>query len=122
WEWPVRDVRRAGVTRVETASSQRDEQSGGGVARVAALAAVIGAIALVGLLLFGGGSGYRVKVRFLNGGQLVTGNLVETGGVAIGTVKGIRITDDGQAEVTLQVVDKYAPLRQGTRATIRQIS
>ena len=35
---------------------------------------------------------------------------------------GIKITDDGQAEITLKIKDEYAPLRQGTRAAIRQFS
>jgi phospholipid/cholesterol/gamma-HCH transport system substrate-binding protein len=107
---------------MERGSRNDPESAGFGVARLAALAAVIGATVLVGLLIFGGGGGYRVKARFLNAGQLVTGNLVETGGVAIGKVKGIRVTDDGQAEVTLEIDDAHAPLRRGTRATISQVS
>jgi phospholipid/cholesterol/gamma-HCH transport system substrate-binding protein len=94
-----------------------------GVGRVAALGAVLAAVALVAILLFGGGSGgYRVKARFLNAGQLVKGNPVQTGGVPIGSVEGIRITPDGQAEIELEIADEYAPLRRGTRAAIRQLS
>jgi phospholipid/cholesterol/gamma-HCH transport system substrate-binding protein len=94
-----------------------------GIGRVTALAAVIAAVGVVALLLFGGGAGgYKVKARFLNAGQLVKGNPVQTGGVAIGSVKGIKITDDGQAEIELEIKDDYAPLRVGTRAAIRQFS
>ena len=50
------------------------------------------------------------------------GNPVQSGGVAIGSVQGIRITDDGQAEVTLKLDKEKAPLRVGTRARIRQFS
>lgn len=88
-------------------------------ARTAALAAVVGAIVLIGLLLFGGGGGYTVKVRFINAAQLVKGNVVDVGGANAGLVKGFEITPDGQAEVEIEVDEKYAPLRRGTRAQIR---
>lgn len=94
------------------------------IGRVAAVGAVIAAIVLVALILFGGGvgGGYRVKAHFLNAGQLVRGNPVQVGGVPIGSVKGIHITDNGQAEVELSIDGDHAPLRQGTRAEIRQFS
>jgi phospholipid/cholesterol/gamma-HCH transport system substrate-binding protein len=94
------------------------------IGRVAALGAVIAAIALVAIVLFGGGSGsgYEVTAKFINAGQLVKGNPVQTGGAPIGSINDIRIADDGQAEVTFEIEEKYAPLRRGTRATIRQFS
>ena len=94
------------------------------IGRVAAVGAVIAAIVLVGLVLFGGGGlgGYKVKARFINAGQLVKGNPVQVGGVPIGSVKGIRITDNGEAEVELSIDGDHAPLRRGTRAEIRQFS
>ena len=93
-----------------------------GVGRVAAIGAVIVAIALVAIILFGGSSAYTVKARFMNAGQLVKGNPVQSGGVSIGSVDQIKITDDGQAEVRLKIKDKHTPLREGTQATIRQFS
>jgi phospholipid/cholesterol/gamma-HCH transport system substrate-binding protein len=94
------------------------------IGRVAAVGALIAAVVLVALILFGGGvsGGYRVKARFLNAGQLVKGNPVQVGGVPVGSVKGIHITDDGQAEVELSIDGDHAPLRRGTRAEIRQFS
>jgi phospholipid/cholesterol/gamma-HCH transport system substrate-binding protein len=94
------------------------------IGRVAAVGALIAAIVLVGLVLFAGGGigGYTVEARFLNAGQLVKGNPVQVGGVAIGSVKGIKITDDGHAEITLSIDGDHAPLRRGTRAEIRQFS
>jgi phospholipid/cholesterol/gamma-HCH transport system substrate-binding protein len=80
---------------------------------------VIGAVVLLALILFGGSGGYTVKARFLNGAQLVKGNVVDVGGTDGGVVKDFRITPDGQAEVDLEIDDKYAPLRRGTRAQIR---
>ncbi|HEX5908872.1 MAG TPA: MlaD family protein [Thermoleophilaceae bacterium] len=91
-----------------------------GVARIAALAAVLAAATLTGLLLFGGGDGYTVTARFINAGQLVKGNLVDVGGTRAGVVKDFEITANGQADVVLQIDEKYAPLRHGTRAVIRQ--
>jgi phospholipid/cholesterol/gamma-HCH transport system substrate-binding protein len=94
-----------------------------GIGRIAAIGAVIAAAALVALLLFGGGDGgYSVKARFLNAGQLVKGNPVQSGGVPIGSVTGIRIADNGEAEISLEIDDDHAPLRRGTLAAIRQFS
>jgi phospholipid/cholesterol/gamma-HCH transport system substrate-binding protein len=86
--------------------------------------AVIAAIVLVGLILFGGGGvgGYKVYAEFLNAGQLVKGNPVQVGGVPVGSVKGMEITDDGHARIELSIDGDHAPLRRGTRAEIRQFS
>src|SRR3954452_19261036 len=94
-----------------------------GVGRIAAVAAVVAAVFLVGFILFGGASGgYTVKAYFENGNQLVKGNQVELDGTPIGSVKGLDITPNGQAVVTLGIDSAYAPLRQGVKATIRQAS
>src|SRR3954471_21682617 len=91
--------------------------------RIAAVAAVAVAVVVVAVLLFAGGSGgYTIKAQFINASQLVKGNLVQVGGVKAGTVKKIEITPSGQALVTLSIDDDYAPLHQGTKATIRQAS
>jgi phospholipid/cholesterol/gamma-HCH transport system substrate-binding protein len=93
------------------------------IGRVAAVGALIAALVLVSLVLFGGGAGgYKVKARFLNAGQLVKGNPVQVGGVPVGSVKGIKITSDGHAEIELSIDGDHAPLRRGTRAEIRQFS
>jgi len=90
---------------------------------VAVLAAVIAAVTLVALaLLGGGGGGYEVTAKFINAGQIVKGNPVQTGGTAIGTVEDIAITPDGEAEIKLGIDEKYTPLREGTRAAIKQFS
>ncbi len=90
---------------------------------MAAVGAVIAAVVIVSVLLFaGGGGGYTVKAYFLNAGQLVNGNQVEIGGTAVGSVDKIDITPDGQAVITMSIEDASAPLRQGTRAVIRQAS
>ena len=72
--------------------------------------------------MFGGAGAYSVKAEFINAGQLVRGNPVQIGGVSVGSVGAIKITDNGQAEVTLKIKDGHAPLPRGTQATIRQFS
>jgi phospholipid/cholesterol/gamma-HCH transport system substrate-binding protein len=94
-----------------------------GVGRVAAIGAIIAAVALLAIVLFGGFSNdYTVTARFLNAGQLVKGNPVQTGGAPIGSVQEIKITDNGEAQVKLKIDGDRAPLRQGTKAAIRQYS
>jgi len=52
----------------------------------------------------------------------VKGTPVQVGGVPVGSVSGIRIADDGRAEIELEIDAEHAPLRVGTRAEIRQFS
>jgi phospholipid/cholesterol/gamma-HCH transport system substrate-binding protein len=97
--------------------------TGDQIVRAAAVAAVLVAAAVVGVLLLGSPGGtYRVKARFQNAAQLVKGNLVQTGGAPVGTVDDIDLTDRGEAEVTLKIDGDFAPLRRGTLATVRQAS
>jgi phospholipid/cholesterol/gamma-HCH transport system substrate-binding protein len=94
------------------------------VARAAAVAVVLIAVAAVSVVLLGpGGTSYTVQARFQNASQLVKGNLVQVAGREIGTVQEIELTRDGQAEVTLSITDPdFEPLRRGTQATVRQAS
>src|SRR5687767_1068260 len=91
--------------------------------RALVLVLVLLAIVTVAILLFTGDGGYRVTAEFANAGQLVKGNEVKAGGVAIGSVKDIDVTQDGRARVTLGIDDEdYQPLRRGTRVMIKQSS
>jgi phospholipid/cholesterol/gamma-HCH transport system substrate-binding protein len=92
------------------------------VSRIAALLALAAAFVVVLLILLGGGSGYRVTAEFENASQLVKGNPVRVAGVAAGSVKSIKLADDGQALVEMEVSDKYSPLPEGTHASIRSQS
>jgi phospholipid/cholesterol/gamma-HCH transport system substrate-binding protein len=90
-------------------------------ARVAVLVAIVAAAAVVGWLLFyDSGGDYTVRAQFQNAGQVVRGGLVEIGGQKVGTVKKLRLTDDGGAELELAIDDEFAPLPKGTHAQIRQ--
>jgi ABC-type transporter Mla subunit MlaD len=87
---------------------------GGPDSKKRALAAVLVLLAViaVAILLFRGDGGYRVTAEFVNAGQLVKGNEVKAGGVAVGSVKDIDVTQDGTAKVTLAITDSdYEPLR-----------
>src|ERR687893_623308 len=91
--------------------------------RALVLALVLLAIIAVAFLLFRGDGGYTVTAEFVNAGQLVKGNEVKAGGVAVGSVKSIDVTESGRAEVELGISDgDYQPLRRGTRVMIKQAS
>jgi phospholipid/cholesterol/gamma-HCH transport system substrate-binding protein len=93
------------------------------IGRVAALAAVVvGVVAVVVVLLGSGGDEYTYKARFINASQLVNGDQIEIGGTPVGTINDIKLTDNGQAEVAFTLERKYGPLREGTRAIVRQAS
>lgn len=91
--------------------------------RAAAIAAGVVVVAVAAAVLLRGPSDYAVTIRFDNASQLVKGNLVQAGGVSVGEVTDIDLTDDGQAAVRVSITDPdYRPLRVGTLATVRQAS
>ncbi len=93
------------------------------VGRIAAIAALVGAVVVVLLLVLGGGSSYTVTAEFENASQLVTGNNVNVAGAPVGSVKQISLSDDGQALVKMEISDSaYTPLPDGTHATVRSQS
>ncbi len=92
------------------------------LSRIVALAAIVGTIVVLVLLLGGGDDAYQVTGEFENASQLVPGNEVVVGGVAVGSVKTIELGDDGQALVDFTVEEDYAPLKRGTTATVRSYS
>jgi phospholipid/cholesterol/gamma-HCH transport system substrate-binding protein len=99
----------------------RDER-GSTVARVLAVAALVAAVALASIALFGDGNSYKVKAVFVNAGQLVKGNEVRVGGRPVGTIENLELDSSANAVVTMSVEDDLAPLHRGTTATIRATS
>ncbi|HEV3001421.1 MAG TPA: MlaD family protein [Solirubrobacteraceae bacterium] len=89
-----------------------------------AIAALIAAIAVVGVVLLRGNADpYLVYAEFQNASQLVRGNEVRVAGAQIGSVEDIELTNNGGARVKLKIDEKgYTPLRDGTRAIIRLTS
>jgi phospholipid/cholesterol/gamma-HCH transport system substrate-binding protein len=98
------------------------DERGSTAARVVAVAAIVAAVALAAIALFGDGSSYKVTAVFDNAGQLVKGNEVRVGGRPVGTIEDIDLNESAQAVVTMSVEDDLAPLHRGTTATIRATS
>jgi phospholipid/cholesterol/gamma-HCH transport system substrate-binding protein len=92
------------------------------LARVVALGAIVAAVALLALAMFGGGGGYKVEALFQNAGGIVPGNPVQVGGAKIGSVDDIKLDNNANAVVTLKLDDDFVPLHEGTQATIRATS
>ena len=93
------------------------------IGRIAAVAAVCVAVVAVAVILLSNGTTYQVHAIFQNASQIVSGDQVEVAGTPIGTVSGLALTRNGEANLTLNITNhNYDPLRQGTQATIRELS
>ena len=57
--------------------------------------------------------------EFSNGSGLRPGQFVRAGGVEVGKVSGVKLTDNGQRVIVDMEVDKALPLYQSTTAQIR---
>ncbi|MEA2468428.1 MAG: phospholipid/cholesterol/gamma-HCH transport system substrate-binding protein [Thermoleophilaceae bacterium] len=87
------------------------------------VAAVVLATLVLAWLLFGSGSPYEVSLTLDNASQLVEGNQVKVGGVAVGSVDSIELGADGRARVRLSIDDGgVTPLHTGSRAAVRSAS
>ena len=88
-----------------------------------AIAALVAVVVLVVLIFTGLGSeSYTVTARFTDASQLVKGNVVQVGGRNVGTVKELKLADNGQADVVMKLTDdSVRPLHEGTRAQIRSL-
>jgi phospholipid/cholesterol/gamma-HCH transport system substrate-binding protein len=89
------------------------------IARGLAIASLVVAVIAVGVLMFGSGGGETYTLRLQTANQLVKGNEVQVGGIAVGKVTDITLSKDNQANVKVQVDDDFAPLHEGTTAVIR---
>jgi phospholipid/cholesterol/gamma-HCH transport system substrate-binding protein len=88
-------------------------------ARIAAIGGIVVAAVLVGVLMLAGSDKYSVTATFQTAGQLVKGNEVQVGGKPVGKVTSIDLTEDGQAEVEMEVDSDFEPLHEGTHAVVR---
>jgi phospholipid/cholesterol/gamma-HCH transport system substrate-binding protein len=97
------------------------------------LVAVAFALSCFGLLLFLwiafggpvplGATGYRIKVPFDEATQLAIESDVRISGVSVGKVKEIELGEDesdDKAVATLEIEDRFSPIPEATRATLRQ--
>ena len=100
----------------------REDGAASPLVRVVVAGLIVLAALVVVLALFVAGGGYRVTAEFVNAGQLVKGSEVRVAGSTVGTVEEIKVSQSGTAEVTFSVNGDYAPLRQGTQATVKPTS
>jgi phospholipid/cholesterol/gamma-HCH transport system substrate-binding protein len=91
-------------------------------ARGLAVVALLAVIAVVAVILLRDGDTTTYRLRFQDAGQLVKDDDVQVGGRRVGSVRAIKLTDDNQAEVDIAVDRDFAPLHEGTTATIRATS
>src|SRR6478609_8357034 len=91
-------------------------------ARGVALGALAVAVVVVAVVLLRGGGQHTYKLVFENAGQLVKDDDVQVGGRRVGSVKKIELTNNNQAQITIAVDNGFAPLHEGTMATIRATS
>ncbi len=92
------------------------------IARAAAVGSLVVAIIAIGVLMFGGGGGTEYTVRMQTANQLVKGNQVKVGGLPVGEVTDIKLSEDNQADIKVTINDDFAPLRRGSSITVRQES
>jgi len=100
----------------------REDGGASPVVRAVVVGLVLLAAVAVAIALFAADGGYRVTAEFVNAGQLVKGSEVRVAGTSVGTVEDIDVSQNGTAEATFTVDDDYAPLRRGTRVTVKPTS
>jgi phospholipid/cholesterol/gamma-HCH transport system substrate-binding protein len=93
--------------------------SRGGVVRPIVIGALVLVVLIVAYLVFGGSGGASYKLEFNEADQLVRGDQVQVGGVPVGSVTNIELTNDYKAIVTIHVNSSLVPLHAGTVAQVR---
>jgi phospholipid/cholesterol/gamma-HCH transport system substrate-binding protein len=89
---------------------------------VVVAAVLVIAVVAVAAIVLGSGNSYTLRAHFTNASGLVDGGLVEIAGRKVGTVTGIGLSANGEAQITLSIDDSsIVPLHVGTRATIRAL-
>ena len=91
---------RAGRPTRSPQSRSHDPQM---TARVAGVAAVIGAVVLVALIVLGASSGYTLSADFQDSGGLVPGNQVMIGPAIVGSIQSIGLAPNGLARIKFSV-------------------
>ncbi len=98
------------------------QESGVSPVRVfAVVALLIAVLALIALFLLREDT-YTVKVELASASLVGEGNVVRIAGRQVGIVTESDLTDEGNAELTLELEEDVAPLRDGTEAHLRLTS
>jgi phospholipid/cholesterol/gamma-HCH transport system substrate-binding protein len=85
--------------------------------------ALVIAVVVLAIVLVTSGSSYVLHARFSDAGQLVRGDLVTVAGHQVGSVGQIKLSNNGQADIELNISDKsITPIHSGTIARIGQLS
>ena len=74
---------------------------------------------MIALLITSGGGGYRYRVLLETAGQLVDGNQVWVGGVPVGSIDDISLSDNSTAQVDITIDQQ---LHEGSTAVVRAAS
>jgi phospholipid/cholesterol/gamma-HCH transport system substrate-binding protein len=85
------------------------------IARIAAIGSLVVAIVVVAILMFGSGGGTEYTVHLQSANQLVKGNEVKVGGLAVGEITDIKLSEDNQADIKITVDDEFAPSTRARR-------
>jgi phospholipid/cholesterol/gamma-HCH transport system substrate-binding protein len=88
-------------------------------ARPLAAGALVLVVLVILYLLLAGGGGSTYKLLFAEANQLVRGDQVQVGGVPVGSIKNIVLTDEDKALITIHVDSALTPLHAGTTAQVR---
>jgi phospholipid/cholesterol/gamma-HCH transport system substrate-binding protein len=87
---------------------------------LALVALAVGGVLLALVVLAGRSGDFELRAVTQDASQLVDGDLVKVGGVAIGKVTALHLTDRDQAELVMRITDhRFIPLHEGTTAIIR---
>jgi phospholipid/cholesterol/gamma-HCH transport system substrate-binding protein len=90
--------------------------------RAVTVLALLIAVAAAAVIVIGNRPAYTVRVDFQDAGQLVVGDLVEVGGIPVGSVTALNLTHDSEAQVTISLGrGRFTPLHQGTTASIATV-
>jgi phospholipid/cholesterol/gamma-HCH transport system substrate-binding protein len=81
--------------------------------------ALVVVVLIVVYLLSASGGGTEYKLLFSEANQLVRGDQVQVGGVAVGSIKNIVLTNEFKALITIEVNSSLTPLHEGTTAQVR---
>lgn len=86
------------------------------IARILAVGAIGVAVIVLAVLLLTGGNSYTLRLDFQDAGGIVAGNQVMIGPAVVGSVTGLSLTPNGEAQVQISLDSADSPLHVGTVA------